>query len=344
MNKIKKKAFLYALLLSLTSLKLTGCSKGENVDTKFKIEDYNFIKTDLENAENQKRAIPLSQMQEIPEEIEAQENLFLSIPVVIANTNVNIRNHKDGDVIGVLPENASLNLLDYLDGWYQVDYYGKVGYIREEYVTCSTEYMINRKPLKVCYSLNELTLTIPKEVNNQKIEETKTIPALECFEVYFENQDRYLVQTEDFIGYVAKNALHEFVGTFIVVDISNQELKLYKDNQVILTTPVVTGGPNSPTTEGLFEIYDISYNRYLVGPNYKSYVDIMMKFNNNEGLHDAEYHTNLDGFSHGWREKNEFGGNTYLTHGSHGCVNMKHDDVFEVSKYATYGTPVLVKK
>lgn len=344
MNKLRKKAVLYALLLSLTSLKLTGCSKATDNNFELKTEDYNFFKKDLEIEEQQKRAVPLSEIDTYYERKEDLKDLILPIPTVTANTNVNIRNDKNGEIIGLLPENISLKTLDYVDGWYQVDYYGEKGFVKEDFVTPTTGYFINGPLLKVCYSVKEVELIIPADISITKTEEKRMIPALECFEVYQENQDDYLVQTNDYIGYVKKSFLQELSGTFVVVDISNQELKLYKGGKVILDTPVVTGGPNTPTTEGLFAIYDISYNRYLIGPNYKTYVDIMLKFNQNEGLHDAEYHTNEDGFSHGWRQKSDFGGNTYLTNGSHGCVNMMHDDVFEISEYASIGTPVLIKK
>ena len=70
----------------------------------------------------------------------------------------------------------------------------------------------------------------------------------------------------------------------------------------------------------------------------------MMKYNGGEGLHDAQYHTHEDGFKHGWRDASEFGGDTYLKHGSHGCINMIHDDVMTVSDYVDIGTKVLVKE
>ena len=133
----------------------------------------------------------------------------------------------------------------------------------------------------------------------------------------------------------------------MVVDISSQEVKLYKDNQVILSSPVVTGKPGkNESDKGLFEIYDISGPRYLIDPNgkYKSFVDIMMKYNGGEGLHDAEYHTHEDGFKHGWRSIEDFGGETYLTNGSHGCINMIRDDVMFVRDHVDIGTKVLVKE
>lgn len=196
----------------------------------------------------------------------------------------------------------------------------------------------------IYYVKNDTTLTIPSFLTESKVEEQVTLPKLECLEVYDILDDTCLVKTNEYIGFTTLENLEELTGTFVVVDISSQEVKLYCNNEVILTTPVVTGKPSTPSDKGLFEIYDISHSRYLIGPNYKSYVDIMMKYNGGEGLHDAQYHTHEDGFRHGWRDASEFGGDTYLKHGSHGCINMIHDDVMTVSDYVDIGTKVLVKE
>ena len=198
----------------------------------------------------------------------------------------------------------------------------------------------------IYYVKNDTTLTIPSFLTDSKVEEQVTLPKLECLEVYDILDDTCLVKTNEYIGFTTLENLEELTGTFVVVDISSQEVKLYCNNEVILTTPVVTGKPKTPSDKGLFEIYDISHSRYLIDPNgeYKSYVDIMMKYNGGEGLHDAEYHTHEDGFSHGWRNASAFGGDTYLKNGSHGCINMLHEDVMTVSDYVDIGTKVLVKE
>lgn len=198
----------------------------------------------------------------------------------------------------------------------------------------------------IYYVKNDTTLTIPSFLTESKVEEQVTLPKLECLEVYDILDDTCLVKTNEYIGFTTLENLEELTGTFVVVDISSQEVKLYCNNEVILTTPVVTGKPKTPSDKGLFEIYDISHSRYLIDPNgeYKSYVDIMMKYNGGEGLHDAQYHTHEDGFRHGWRDASEFGGDTYLKNGSHGCINMIHDDVMTVSDYVDIGTKVLVKE
>lgn len=197
---------------------------------------------------------------------------------------------------------------------------------------------------KVYYATEDTNINIPSYLSSTGMEENILLPKLECLEVYEEVDNICLVKTNDYIGYVDTITLEELLGNFVVVDISNQELKLYSNNEVILTSPVVTGKPSTPSDQGLFEIYDISGPRYLVGPNYRSYVDIMMKYNGGEGLHDAQYHQHEDGFNHGWRDLEEFGGETYLTDGSHGCVNMIREDVIMVREHVDIGTKVLVKQ
>lgn len=198
---------------------------------------------------------------------------------------------------------------------------------------------------KVYYTTDDINLNIPWYLSDAKTDEIVTLPKLECLEVYDIRDNNCLVKTNEYIGFTTLDNLEELTGTFVVVDISSQEVKLYKDNQVILTSPVVTGRPGANQSDkGLFEIYDITTSRHLIGPGYKSYVDIMMKYNGNEGLHDAEYHTHGDGFKHGWRDASEFGGDTYIKHGSHGCINMLHDDVMTIRDNVDIGTKVLVKE
>ena len=45
-----------------------------------------------------------------------------------------------------------------------------------------------------------------------------------------------------------------------------------------------------------------------------------------------------------WRKPDEYGGETYLTNGSHGCVNMPLDKTLELDPYVEEGTRVLVKR
>lgn len=285
---------------------------------------------------------------EVSEEIQEVDPLnalgLIEKSFVIANTDVNVRDEA-GNIIGVLYEGRTMPFVTTTeDGRYVIDFYGNQGSVASEYASLTTKYDMSLPILKVGYAPNDTSIFIPQAFSVNGIDENVSIPSLECFEIYGEDDTTYFVRTNDYVGYIEKKAVTLLEDTFVVIDISDQELKLYKDNGIILTTPVVTGKPSTPTDEGLFKIYDISYSRYLVGPNYRSYVDIMMKYNGGEGLHDAEYHAHDNGFNHGWRAIGEFGGDTYLEDGSHGCVNMMHDEVMKVSEYVGLGTKVLVKK
>ena len=69
--------------------------------------------------------------------------------------------------------------------------------------------------------------------------------------------------------------------------------------------------------------------RTLRGENYATFVNYWMAFYNHYGLHDAT-----------WRR--EFGGDIYLTDGSHGCVNLPKDKAGELFELVEVGTPVIV--
>lgn len=124
---------------------------------------------------------------------------------------------------------------------------------------------------------------------------------------------------------------HDYGDTYVEVNLSNQHLWCYKDGELALDANVVTGnvGKGTITHVGLYSIYSKETDRYLVGENYRSYVNYWMPFNGGEGLHDAT-----------WRSA--FGGTTYLTNGSHGCVNLSKSVAGEIYELVDVGTPVFI--
>ena len=88
---------------------------------------------------------------------------------------------------------------------------------------------------------------------------------------------------------------------------------------------------DTPTRSGLFKIYAKQVDRYLTGEDYNTYVNYWMPFDGGIGLHDAS-----------WRKK--FGGDIYLTDGSHGCVNIPKDITDDIFEKVSVGTKVLVHK
>lgn len=113
-----------------------------------------------------------------------------------------------------------------------------------------------------------------------------------------------------------KEFVFEKLTSYVEIDISRQNIWFYKDGELILDTPCVTGnvrdGNGTPT--GVFYLLNKDRNASLDGFNndgspYHAVVEYWMRIYEGIGLHGAP-----------WRS--QFGGDIYLTSGSHGCINM----------------------
>ncbi len=337
--KQKKKA----LLMSLAGLlSLQACSCGSNNDN-YELDVVEPVPLIDEKEDN---IFEINDIEELVSSIPKKSYNIVDVPCIIAMEKVDVLDECDGKVIGRLKKDGFLKLVEKLEKGYKVEYYDQIGFVSNEFVYESTYRDIEGKILGTCYATEDLSIYLLDSDDNYYKREI--IPKNEFLEIYEETEEEYLVKTNEYIGYVMKQDINFLEGTFIVVDISDQEVKLYKNNEVMLKFPVVTGKPsenhqyNYSTSLGLFDIYQIDYDRYLKGPGYSSYVDTIAFFHRGEGFHDASYHNCT--MAHGWRNKEDFGGDTYLTNGSHGCVNMLHDDVFELLEHTGIGTKVLIKK
>ncbi len=122
---------------------------------------------------------------------------------------------------------------------------------------------------------------------------------------------------------------------YVEVNLSQQRLWAWQDNQVVFSTPITSGasGYGFGTPTGLSAIYAKERSRYLNGAQYgwgyNVYVDYWMPFNGGVGLHDAD-----------WRSS--FGGQDYINGGSHGCVNMSKSAAAFMYSWVDIGTPVWV--
>ncbi len=124
--------------------------------------------------------------------------------------------------------------------------------------------------------------------------------------------------------------------SFVLIDISEQTIWFYKNGAVKLKSDVVTGTrgrTNTPT--GTFKIRSKKKNINLVGPTWNSHVNYWMAFKGSSyGLHDAS-----------WRTSKQFSNHkTYLTNGSHGCVNLRPDVAASLYGMVRKGTPVIIQQ
>ena len=98
----------------------------------------------------------------------------------------------------------------------------------------------------------------------------------------------------------------------------------YKNGKLKKSSSVVTGMRNEhDTPRGNFRVMGKARKIYLIGEDYRSFVNYWMPFYGGYGLHDAT-----------WRSY--FGGDIYKYNGSHGCVNLP----YSVAKYLYNHVPV----
>lgn len=118
--------------------------------------------------------------------------------------------------------------------------------------------------------------------------------------------------------------------SYVEVSLTEQKVWLYIDGEQILETDCVSGtyGTSRQTPGGVYFIYYRQSPAVLRGGDYESPVQYWMAYNGGIGLHDAN-----------WRST--FGGDIYLSNGSHGCVNLPTDAARTIYENTKYGFPVV---
>lgn len=140
-------------------------------------------------------------------------------------------------------------------------------------------------------------------------------------------------------GYVSSEYVEKLTDTYVEVDISDQKLKLYNDEELLKTCDVVTGKKGVHDTRyGCNPIYKHYHDEKGIplrgndpGDKYTVYVYYWMAFDGGQGIHDAD----------NWRHGN-YGGNIYKTNGSHGCVSVCYSDAEFIYDNTNKGDYVLV--
>ena len=123
---------------------------------------------------------------------------------------------------------------------------------------------------------------------------------------------------------------------YVEVDIDEQHVYVYKNDELIFDCNCVSGNKGShDTPTGIFDVEEKEAGRRLEGYNsygertYSVWVNYWISFYPHYGLHDAS-----------WRD--EFGGDIYEYDGSHGCVNLSRSSAATIYDIVDYGTPVII--
>ena len=122
------------------------------------------------------------------------------------------------------------------------------------------------------------------------------------------------------------------VGTsYVEADLTHQHLYVFENGNITFETDFVSGNINKSgcvTPSGIFGLTYKTRNAVLRGDNYETPVSYWMPFYGNFGMHDAT-----------WRSS--FGGEIYMTNGSHGCINLPLDSAAQIYNYVSEGSPII---
>ncbi len=132
--------------------------------------------------------------------------------------------------------------------------------------------------------------------------------------------------------YTAKDrSSNDIGGTYIEICISTQTMWLYYEGELLVETPVITGNVSTgySTPSGSVWAIDAKKTDWSFTTFANSHSDYWIPFNGQVGIHDASWQV-------------AFGGSTYLTAGSHGCINTPLEAVKTIYEHVEIGTPVIV--
>lgn len=129
-----------------------------------------------------------------------------------------------------------------------------------------------------------------------------------------------------------RKGMDDLGNSYVEADLTNQHLYLYQNGALVLETDFVSGTMVSSydcvTPEGIFGLSYKTVNAVLTGETYRTPVSYWMPFYGDYGMHDAS-----------WRS--EFGGEIFMTNGSHGCINLPLDMAAQIYPYVSEGFPVI---
>lgn len=121
--------------------------------------------------------------------------------------------------------------------------------------------------------------------------------------------------------------------SYVEIDLTNQHVWLYINGEEIVSSDCVSGDmtiEGRMTPAGTYTLYYKESPSILKGEGYEDGVEVQywMPFNGGVGLHDAS-----------WRS--EFGGQIYVSNGSHGCVNLPTEMAKKMYDNIYPGIPII---
>ena len=264
----------------------------------------------------------------------------------ITGNNINVRSspNKGDNIIGFCDITDKFAILDHVDGYYKVDYLGNTGYISDKYVI---EDSMDRNILEASSMVYFPKISALYDDDGSII---CYLPKYQNLLVIGGVNNYYKVLVDGVVGYVKKNETKELTKTTIVVDLSRQILKVFKNGKEVFRCKVITGAKTDQTRLGCFKIGHHTTNYVFKASGI--FNEFWIQFDGNIGIHPADANN-----GEGWQKKEYFDkavadaydawskgyGRTYPNrHGSHGCVNTMIKDTTVIYSLCDIGDNVLV--
>lgn len=227
----------------------------------------------------------------------------------------------------------TINNIDTNDVWYLAKYKDKIGFIKAEYteslksIIQGMDSSITDVEIKNIGYIKE-NCYIYDSNNNviDYIEQYQTVKVLGGINNYC------IVEYNDTIGLISKGNIKTYNGIFVVVDLSDQQVFLYCNTDIVFESACTTGSDLNPTRTGDFSVYERTNSRYFSEKAQSKYM--WANFDHGNGLHDAP-----------WEDLQKFGSQKYRKkNGSKGCVRLPDEAAIFLKEYVKKGTRVLVKE
>jgi len=120
-------------------------------------------------------------------------------------------------------------------------------------------------------------------------------------------------------------------GTYVEVDLTNQNVHWFKDGVCVLSDYCVTGKKNTPTPAGTWSLKcNVGSKTRLKGPTWDVMVNYWAHFTQGCGFHDATWQPSF-GLAR-WK----------AGYGSHGCVNLSSATAKKAFNVMQVGEPIIV--
>ena len=258
----------------------------------------------------------------------------------ITGNNVNIRNGAStkNDIIGFADKTDKFKILNQVGDWYLIDYLGQNGYVYKDYVLDTHVPEDEFTVQKMVYLNTDSTLY--RDTNGTYL---STLPKYQNAFVLDEVNGYYKVNVDGVTGYINKRNTKNLTKRCVVVDLSRQTLKVFKNGEEVYRARIISGRESMQTSIGCFKVGHKMTNYQLTPSNFVKY---WIQFNGNIGIHDASWQNSKNFTEVGQAAYNSFtkgNGKTYpAKHGSHGCTNMMEIDASRVYDLVRVNDNVLV--